>query len=171
MDTAELRRRRLGGVDIWANVARRTRRSCWLWTGSMARDGYGVIKIGGSNVRAHRAVWERTRGPIPDDLCVCHTCDIRACVNPTHLFLGTVGDNNTDRHTKGRDACGMSNGMNTKPSTRPRGEKHGRSILTEGMVRAIRASGKSARWLARTLGIGATTVNNIRNGVTWRHVS
>jgi hypothetical protein len=53
-------------------------------------------------IAAHRFVWELTNGPIPDGYCICHRCDNPNCVRPEHLFLGTVVDNNRDRHAKGR---------------------------------------------------------------------
>ncbi len=74
---------------------------CWLWQGGLCK-GYGHIKIAGKTKKVHRVYWEILNGPIPDGLFVCHNCDIRNCVNPTHLFVGTHTDNMQDMIKKGR---------------------------------------------------------------------
>lgn len=80
---------------------------CWRWQGAVARVGYGVLGAGDADqpkrlIYAHRASWELHYGPIPDGLCVLHTCDNRCCVNPAHLWLGTRADNIHDMIAKGR---------------------------------------------------------------------
>ena len=79
-----------------------TESGCWIWTGSMSSGGYGQVKIGGKLHRAHRVAWTIFKGPIHDGLMVCHRCDVRDCVNPEHLFLGTAKDNFQDCLKKGR---------------------------------------------------------------------
>ena len=75
---------------------------CWLWEGYCNKQGYGRISINSRLVSAHRLSWELHRGPIPNGLLVLHHCDVPACVNPDHLFLGTYQDNHDDSKKKGR---------------------------------------------------------------------
>lgn len=76
--------------------------TCWLWTACKDKDGYGNFQFDGEKVRAHRFMYEIMKGPIPADICVCHTCDNPSCVNPDHLWLGTGSDNQKDSVLKGR---------------------------------------------------------------------
>jgi hypothetical protein len=89
-----------------AKVSPEPTSGCWLWTGALGMDGYGIrVHLHGEERkprRAHRASWEIFRGPIPDGLWVLHRCDNPPCVNPDHLFLGTQTDNIRDAVRKGR---------------------------------------------------------------------
>lgn len=75
---------------------------CWIWPFAKDKDGYGRVYMHG-NRRAHRLAYKSFVGKIPTGLCVLHRCDVPSCVNPRHLFLGTVKDNNRDRVFKGRN--------------------------------------------------------------------
>lgn len=75
---------------------------CWLWNRSHASSGYGDFRMNGKHYLAHRASYEAFIGPIPVGMWVLHKCDVRSCVNPEHLFLGTNQDNIADSVRKGR---------------------------------------------------------------------
>ncbi|MFJ4166312.1 HNH endonuclease signature motif containing protein [Microbacterium sp. NPDC089698] len=75
---------------------------CIVWTGRRNYHGYGQIQIAGRAIGAHRAAFEASNGPIPDGLVVRHTCDNPPCINPDHLLIGTVADNNRDKAERGR---------------------------------------------------------------------
>jgi hypothetical protein len=92
-----------------ARFWRRVQRSdgCWLWTGARNPAGYGVIRPkAGRMIRVHRYSWELHFGAIPFDKEVCHTCDVRNCVRPDHLWLGTHEENVADMVAKGRNRSG-----------------------------------------------------------------
>jgi hypothetical protein len=75
---------------------------CWHWIGHCDDAGYGRINLAGQNF-AHRASYAVFVGPIPEGLRVLHKCDVRGCINPEHLFLGTQADNVQDMCSKGRN--------------------------------------------------------------------
>ena len=74
---------------------------CWLWEKSLT-FGYGNATWEGQAIYAHRLSWIIHNGPIPEGMLVCHHCDVKNCVNPEHLFVGTQKDNMQDCAKKGR---------------------------------------------------------------------
>jgi hypothetical protein len=94
-------------------------KECWLWIAQRDRDGYGVIgNERNYPMQAHRASYKLFKGEITKGKAICHYCDTPECVNPNHLFIASLSENNTDRNIKGRSANGEKNGMHTKPETR-----------------------------------------------------
>lgn len=84
----------------------RTPRGCWEWTGSKDGKGYGTVGLAKQTYRTHRVSFRIQHGVDPGDLLVCHTCDNPSCINPDHLWLGTVLDNAHDMIAKGRRRFG-----------------------------------------------------------------
>ncbi len=85
---------------------------CWPWLGRRNRAGYGRLSVSRRSLAAHRVSYAIHNGRDPGELFVCHACDNPSCVNPNHLWLGTVLDNNRDSYAKGRSRNG---GYGPKP--------------------------------------------------------
>ena len=98
---------------------------CWEWIASCDSNGYGHMFVNEHIRQSHRLSWEISNGKIPDGMYVCHHCDNPKCVNPSHLFLGSNGDNVRDAFNKGRKCH--------------KGEDNPNSILTWYIVNAIRS--------------------------------
>lgn len=145
----------------------------WSWVGHHEQKGYATLFRNAIEVRAHRYSYEIHYGPIPKGLGVLHHCDIRDCTRPECLWVGTNGDNNTDRSMKGRSALGERSGRYTHPEKTPRGANHGNAKLDDDKVRAIRVylkQGMEQRDIAAIFGISQTAVWMIRSGRYWKHV-
>src|SRR6185503_17639450 len=91
---------------FWSGVMIRSKNECWPWSRSCHRKGYGQFAIGRKKIETHRVAWILSNGKIEGELCVLHKCDNPPCCNPSHLFLGTLADNNKDMMEKGRQARG-----------------------------------------------------------------
>lgn len=134
---------------------------CWEWTGAQV-GGYGVTHVGRKNKYVHRLSFEHSSGVIPTGMLVCHRCDNRACVRPSHLFLGTPLTNNQDMWRKGR--------ANPKP---PLGVDHYRAVLTPAKVRKIKAAlllKIPQKTLALKFGVRRAAISKIATGRTWKTV-
>ena len=117
---------------FWGKVQKTN--TCWLWIGYLRPDGYG----GYGNNTAHRVAFTLSYGFIPTGMCVCHHCDVKRCVKPNHLFLGTYKDNIQDALQKGRMATGDRNGMRLYPARRPTGMRNGRYTQPDRTARGMR---------------------------------
>jgi hypothetical protein len=131
--------------------------SCWDWTGSLDRYGYGRFGMKACQwmVAAHRESYRMFVGPIPDGASILHSCDRPICVQPAHLSLGTHADNTREAMERGRLLVG----------TRQKAAK-----LTEDDVLWIRSSGLSLRAMSEILGVSISNVSRIRSRQAWKHV-
>jgi hypothetical protein len=120
---------------------------CVIWIGSIGSSGYGSLGAGrsGKLIRAHRAAWELKNGPIPTGMVLCHHCDNRLCVNPDHLFVGTVADNNLDMIRKGRKY------------TMPR-------AIPDDVVLALRLGAVSNKAVMAQFGVSPSVISRAING-------
>jgi ribosomal protein L37AE/L43A len=92
---------------VTAKISPPDNNGCWNWLGTVGTiSGYGMTSLGGKNQNAHRYIMTLICGDFPKDLFVLHKCDNRLCVNPNHLYLGTVKDNARDRVRRGRGNSG-----------------------------------------------------------------
>jgi hypothetical protein len=139
--------------------------TCWLWTGGKGIFGYGILGIK-PRYHAHRFSWYLAYGQIADpSLCVLHKCDVPACVNPDHLFLGTRQDNMKDCIEKGRFNL-------SKYSSHP-GESNVTSKLNNEKVRRIRqlrAEGMRVKEITAVIGVSLAAIEDVLYGRTWTHV-
>lgn len=142
-----------------------TNGGCWFWSGAPGAGGYGVLWFEGRYQKAHRVSWALHNGFMPDrSVKVCHKCDVPACVNPDHLWLGSQADNVADMVRKGRGRCG-------EPMV---GSRNPMSALTEEQVSEIRLllliGAHTQAEIARSYGVSPMTLSRIANFQTWPHV-
>jgi hypothetical protein len=141
---------------FWSGVNKTDK--CWLWNRALDQKGYGVLYKRQSRNRyhlVHRLSWVLHYGPVPPGLFVCHHCDIRHCVNPLNLFVGTHFDNNHDCKNKGRTLQGeRANGARLK-------------IDQVVEMRALRTNGAKLKELANKFDIRETTVSRICRRTEW----
>ena len=159
---------------FWAKVDRSGGAdACWLWQGKSQNGGYGVIHLGGAKTvtgYAHRVSWMIHCEGDPVGKAVCHRCDVPSCVNPAHLFLGTIADNVRDMIAKGR--CRLP--ARRRGVAVVRGERVGSAKLTEAKVREIRAraaKGEGSGRLGAEYVMDSSTVRQIVRRVIWKHVA
>ena len=148
---------------FWSKVSKGDADACWEWQASLDTRGYGNFGVPRNDgtgryimQRAHRTAWELTNGPLLGSAQhLCHTCDNRKCVNPSHLFIGNPKINMQDCSAKGR--------FNDRA-----GENNPRAKLTAADVLDIRASSLPLSVLAKQYGVAKSVVGYAKRGVTWR---
>lgn len=151
MDVEKMQDYLVGRISVDAN-------GCFNWLGSKNLKGYGTLSFNGKNVKAYRMSYAVFRREIPVGLSVCHHCDNRACINPSHLFLGTQKDNMADAARKHR----MSHGG-----------RHSRIGLTEQRVLDMIAaykSGMETTEVANKFGVNSRVVRSILKGDRWKYL-
>jgi hypothetical protein len=113
----------------------------------------------GNNIfsSAHRLAWEKANGPVPKGMDVCHSCNVKGCENPEHLYLGTRSENIAHAHRDG--LCNPA-----------KGGRQGNAILNDMKVIAIRGSSLPRQKLAEIYGVSLSTIDSIINKKSWRHI-
>ena len=141
---------------FWSKVDKSE--DCWLWTAATDPNGYGRVRYNRENNKAHRVAWILTNGKIPIGLCVLHDCDNPPCVNPDHLYVGTMADNCRDRDEKGR---GVAPPVHS-------GETHHFAKLTNEQIAEIRELHVTGEYtftvLGQMYGVSLQSISNYING-------
>jgi transposase len=149
--------------------------SCWLWVGALNHNGYGYFNYRKRQWLVHRTLYYILNQKDPNDLLICHTCDVRSCCNPRHWFPGTHKDNQQDMARKGRAASGDRHPSKIHPERLVRGERSHYAILKEQDVLKIREMYASENYsqpqLAKLFNVCLGTVHNIIRNRSWTHLS
>jgi len=116
---------------FWQKVHPEPNTGCWLWDGATNGYGYGRINLGKCGpgaglISAHHFSWHLAGREMPDGLNLLHKCDVPACVNPDHLYLGSIADNNRDCRQKRRHISGWAKKNREKSAC-----KHGHLFSAE----------------------------------------
>jgi transposase-like protein len=143
-------------MAFWDHVNGLGSADCWIWQGPQNNRGYGLCYDTGKPVLAHRQAYQLVNGEIPKHIsshgmCVCHSCDVRLCVNPCHLFLGTHQDNMRDMCKKNRTA-------------------HGDNERAVDIARLIK-EGLTDEDVAQRVAVSKGTVIKVRLGQNYQHLS
>lgn len=121
---------------------------CLLWLRGCNHKGYGVLNTGRKALKAHRVAWVMKHGPIPAGMQICHKCDVRSCINPAHLFLGTPKENVRD--------CIAKNRASPPPLYK--------GVLTEQQVSEIFLSLQTLKQLAEIYPVSIAQIWRIKRG-------
>ena len=145
-------------------------KDCWLWTGDINSAGYGRITDYWQKILVHRFSYELAHGPIPEGMVILHLCDVKLCVRPEHLKVGTYSDNMKDAIAKGRWEPGAA----TRGKPGRRGTDAPRAKLTDDDIYVIRgryAAGQdTVRGLAAEFKVSSSLIHAIVTHKIWTHI-
>lgn len=142
---------------LWAKVDIRSAQDCWIWKGSVGRNGYGQFSWARRFGRmrpcaAHRTAYELAHDcELATKEYVCHSCDTPLCCNPSHLSVGSQFDNMRDASQKGRLRV-------------PRPGRHKLTPEQVEYVRAEVAKGRKQIELAREFDVTKGHINQLVHG-------
>ncbi len=136
---------------------------CWIWQGK-TYEGYGQTSARDSGIPhstgiAHRFAFVEWNGPIPEGLLICHKCNVKACINPEHLYAGTHADNSRDASLNGTNGLKGSRNHNAKLN-----ERHVREI------RRLAKCGLTHRAIAERFVVSVSMVDYICSRKSWKHI-
>lgn len=140
-------------IRFWAYVRKTDK--CWEWQGAILSTGYGQFSHKKQRISAHRLAYILEYGQIPEGLLVCHKCNNRSCVRPSHLYAGTAKQNFADAIKAGAIRFG---------------ERHHSSKIDwnqAATIRELAANGVSQRKIAKQFNIAQTSVGAIIRHETW----
>lgn len=123
--------------------------ACWLWTGRKDKDGYGTLRVGKTQVRAHRFSYELHNGPLPDGEMGRHRCNNPGCVNERHIIPGSHFENMADRKEAGHYATG---------------EAHPMAKVSDQIAEQVRCATGTYVDIGRRFGLSKSQVGNIKRG-------
>lgn len=149
-------------TDVWKRFDshyKKVESGCWEWTRTLNAYGYGQFSIAQKYFRASRISYERFNGKIPPGLFVLHKCDVRKCVNPDHLFLGTQKDNMRDMVAKGR-----ANRVGLKGSANPASKLNQNKVK---IIRSLRRDGWAQQKIADKFNVSQPVISSVLRGKTW----
>lgn len=115
--------------DFWRSLDKSSIPGCWLWTKAIDTDGYGLFRMNGKLLKAHRYAHESAIGPLVKGKPACHTCDHPRCCRPGHIYAGTQKQNSRDQKTRNRP---MGPHGTTESERRARKEYAERIFATKG---------------------------------------
>lgn len=141
-------------IERFMHYVAKQENGCWLWTGYINKYGYGQFEWEKDGIkrswRTNRASYVLFKGHIPLGKYVCHSCDVKSCVNPDHLWLGTNRDNYWDARNKG--LLSHYHGVNRK------------SKLTDDDVERIRSKeGLTQRQLAKKYNVSRRYIQMLQH--------
>lgn len=143
---------------FWLKVSKT--KSCWLWQAGKHVFGYGQISYKRRPYGAHRISWMLTNGTIPEGLCVLHHCDVPACVNPSHLYLGSPKDNSRDRDIRNRHGKGYG-----FKKTYPK-KLTGKEVA---VIRKLPDCGTTHKDIAKIFNVSRSAISEIARHEIWRY--
>lgn len=129
----------------------KSKTGCLLYTGTLTDDGYAQTSENGKDLRVSHLILEAYRGPREKGMNALHHCDTPACVNPFHLYWGTLKQNTRDLLRRGRS-----------------NHKHSRVVPeTVQSIRLRLRAGDATKDIAASFGVTLDTVYRIKNRATW----
>lgn len=151
--------------NFWGHVDIPNLYDCWVWKGAKYRCGYGLFGVRvdklAKSIPAHRFSWFLHNGPLESSkIFVCHRCDNKLCVNPSHLFAGSHSDNMRDMIAKGRNG-----------KTGCRGERNSHAKLRQsdiGRILRLIGEGLEQKEIAKMFMVGPTAISRINKKKAWR---
>jgi DNA-binding XRE family transcriptional regulator len=162
---------------FWEKADKGEGDTCWQWRGATTKKGYGTYRIIDNGhprmIGAHCFAFLLAGGTIPSGTEVCHVCDNPACINPSHLWVGTHQENMKDASVKGRIQCGDLHYTRRMPE-KTYGSKNSQARLTEAQVRTIRSRamhGTTHNEMAVQFHVSRPTISMIVEGRTWKHIA